>query len=389
MQSSDEMIQVALPYTGIEELRALEQPLATGWLTQGPKVKAFEELFAETMSSTYALATSSCTTALHLALLAIGIGPGDIVLVPSFTWVATANAVVYCGAVPLLCDSDLSTYNICPHDLERKIGGCLKQGKSPKAIVAVHLFGLCANMEAILEIAQRYHLSVIEDAACAVGAKLNGKPAGTLSRVGCFSFHPRKIITTGEGGMCITDEAHLEELINSLRSHGASISEEQRHNSSKPYHMADYNHLGFNYRMTDLQGAVGVVQLGRLAELLSERQKWASYYLDQLKGIEWLYLPHVPEGYQHAWQAFVCRVDEARSPKTRNEIMEHLYSKGISTRPGTHSIHQLGHYSSQYGYKPTDLPNAKLLYETTIAIPLHNKMVEGDFKRIVDTLKAI
>ena len=245
----------------------MKAPLESGWVTQGPKVKAFEELFAEKHRVKNALAVTSCTTGLHLALAALEIGPGDEVIVPSFTWVATANVVLYCGAKPVLCDIDLTTFNLDPKAVKKKIT------PKTKAIIAVHLFGLCADMDAIKEAAPG--IPIVEDAACASGAFYKDQPAGGLGDVACFSFHPRKSITTGEGGMVTTNNDQLAEQMNMLRNHGASISEEQRHHGPKPYILPDFNLLGFNYRMTDLQGAVGLVQLEKMEQFISERQRWA------------------------------------------------------------------------------------------------------------------
>lgn len=382
-------IMIALPFTGEEEWQALKEPLTSGWLTQGPQVAAFEEAFAKRHGTKYALATTSCTTALHLALLAVGVQPGDRVIVPSYTWVATANAVEYCGGVPVFCDSNPETYNLDLASVRSKIRECIAGGIYPKAIVAVHLFGLCAEMDAILEIAQEYNIKVIEDAACAVGAAYKDKSAGSIGDVGCFSFHPRKIITTGEGGMCTTNKAEIAEAINCLRNHGASISEEQRHNSNRPFLMPDFNVLGFNYRMTDLQGAVGRVQLGRLDQLIAERRQWAEYYRRELADIDWLITPVIPQKCQHSWQAFVCRVDEDKAPLKCVEIMDYLHRKGISTRPGTHAVHLLGFYSHKYGLKSDDYPTASMLYKTTLALPLHNRMTANDYQRVVTALKEI
>ena len=246
-------IPISLPVTGNDEWLALKEPLETGWLTAGPKVRAFEDAFAKRHQVKYAVAVTSATTALHLALIALDIKAGDQVIVPAFTWVSTANVVLYQGAEVVFCDIDPNTFNLDPKKLKEKIT------PKTKAIMVVHLFGLCAPMDEIKTIAG--DIPLIEDGACAAGSAYKGVPAGGLGLMGCFSFHPRKSITTGEGGMITTNDDVLGEKLQILRNHGASISEEQRHHGAKPYILPDFNVLGYNYRMTDLQGAIGVVQL--------------------------------------------------------------------------------------------------------------------------------
>lgn len=375
-------IQISLPSTGDDEWQATREPLTTGWLTQGPKVAQFEKAFAERHRVPHALATTSCTTALHLILAAMGIGPGDEVIVPSFTWVATANSVLYCGATPVLADVDRHTYNIDPADVARRVT------PRTKAVIAVHLFGLAADMDA-LRAALPPGMPIIEDAACAAGASYRGVPAGGLGLAAAFSFHPRKSITTGEGGMFTSRDPELSATADMLRNHGASISEEQRHRGPRPYLLAEFNLLGFNYRMTDLQGAVGLVQLGKLDRFIAEREQWARWYMDQLADIPWLRMPSLPEGGQHAWQAFVTYVDPARAPMPRNDIMERLQADGISTRPGTHAIHMLGYYRQRFGCRPDDLPGARDCNDHTMAIPLHNRMVAEDYAYVVERLRSM
>jgi perosamine synthetase len=375
-------ISISTPSISEDEWLALREPLDTGWLTQGPQVGKFEESFAELHGVKKALATTSCTTAMHLMLVGLGIGPGDEVIVPSFTWVATANVVLYCGATPVLADVDPVTYNINLLDVASRIT------ERTKAIIVVHLFGLCVDVPRLKEMVPP-HILILEDCACAAGATLNGTPAGGLGVAGAFSFHPRKSITTGEGGMLTTNDLELANKLEILRNHGASMSEEERHNGSSPYLLPDFNVLGFNYRMTDIQGAIGNVQLGKLNGFISERQKQAEYYLDALSSIEWLRMPTVPSNGQHAWQSFVVFVHEEASPVSRNVIMENLHNAGISSRPGTHAIHMLGLYQERFGYADSDFPGAQSCSNQTMAIPLHNKMDHDDLKFVVTTLKSI
>ncbi len=375
-------VQIAQPATGEEEWQAIREPLMSGWLTQGPKVAAFERAFAQRHEVEHALATTSCTTALHLALAAIGIGPGDEVIVPSFTWVATANAALYCGATPVLCDVDPHTNNIDPASLRTKLSA------RTRAVIPVHLFGLCADMDALRAVLPE-HVKVVEDAACAAGAAYKGASAGSLGDVACFSFHPRKSVTTGEGGMLATNDAEIAHRADVLRNHGASISEEQRHHGPQPYLLAAFDELGFNYRMTDLQAALGLVQLTKLDAFISERDRWARFYREQLAGIDWLRQPVAPNEGRHGWQAYVTYVDPQRAPVPRNDIMARLHAMGVATRPGTHAVHMLGYYRDRFGYTPDDLPGARDCERNTMAIPLHNRMTEDDYSYVVECIHGI
>lgn len=372
-------IQISLPSTGDEEWQAVREPLLSGWLTQGPKVAAFEKAFAERHQVPHALAVTSCTTGLHLALVGLGIGPGDEVIVPAFTWVATANVVLYCSATPVFADVDPATCNIDVADVARRVT------PRTRAVIAVHLFGLCADIDA-LRAALPAGVKIIEDAACAAGASYKGTPAGGLGDVAAFSFHPRKSITTGEGGMVTTRDPELSARMDKLRNHGAEISEEQRHKGPRPYLLPEFNLLGFNYRMTDLQGAVGLVQLGKLDRFIAERQRWAEVYRQRLADLPWLRMPVIPADGSHAWQAFVTTVDPATAPLPRNAIMERLQQQGIATRPGTHAVHLLGYYRDRFGLKPDDYPGGRDCDANTMAIPLHNRMAAEDYEYVIDAL---
>ncbi len=382
MIETKRQIQISQPCTGDDEWQAVREPLASGWLTQGPRVAAFEKAFAERHQVRHALAVTSCTTGLHLALAAAGIGPGDEVIVPSFTWVATANVALYIGATPVLTDVSPETYNIEPRDIRRRITN------RTKAIIPVHLFGLCADMDAIRGEVPAGTL-IIEDCACAAGASHKGTPAGGLGDLGVFSFHPRKSITTGEGGMLTTNNSELAAVADRLRNHGASVSEEQRHQGPRPYLLPDFNLLGFNYRMTDLQGAVGLAQLRKLDRFVAERQQWAEYYRRELADLAWLRMPPFGTAGTHAWQAFVTYVDPAKAPLPRNDIMDRLNARGIATRPGTHAVHMLGYYRERFGLKADEYPGARACYENTLAIPLHNRMGPDDYQYVVDALRSL
>lgn len=377
-----ERIEISLPAVGEDEWLALRGPLNSGWLTQGAQVAQFESQFATKHQVRHALATTSCTTALHLMLASAGIGPGDEVIVPSFTWVSTANAVVYCGATPVLVDVDPATYNISVEDTIRRVT------KHTRAVIAVHLFGLCADMNGLREALPK-NVMLFEDAACAAGASLNGVSAGALGDAAAFSFHPRKSITTGEGGMLTTNNAEVAITAAKMRNHGAEISEEQRHSGPQPYLLPDFNLLGYNYRMTDLQGAIGVVQLGKLDSFIAERQRAADLYAEQIGHLDVLQMPARPTNGVHAWQAFVLRVQGSNGPDERNRIMSSLDDLGISTRPGTHAIHSLGYYQDKLKKTDEDLPGATLCRDTTVAIPLHNRMTENDYARVIDAIQSV
>ena len=374
-------IPIARPATGEEEWQALREPLESGWITQGPKVAAFQDAFARRHRVRHAFATTSCTTGLRLILAAMDVGPGDEVIVPSLTWVATANVVVHCGATPVFVDTDPATFNADPAQVAARVT------PRTRAIVPIRLFGLCADIDAIAEAAPG--VPIVEDAACAVGAVYKGRPAGGLGRAAAFSFHPRKVISTGEGGMVTTDDDALAACIDSLRNHGASVPEEQRHHGPKPYVLPEFHLPGFNFRMTDLQGAVGLVQMGKLDRLLAERRRLAARYDEALASVPWLRTPRVPEGCEHAYQSYVCLVDEARAPAPRNAIMEALQQKGISTRPGTHAVHMLAYYRERFGWTPDDCPAARDGDRLSMAIPLHNCMDDADLDYVVDAITSL
>jgi dTDP-4-amino-4,6-dideoxygalactose transaminase len=374
-------VPIAIPSLGEEEWEALRGPIESGWLTQGPRVHAFEEAFASHHGVAHALATTSCTTALHLSLVAAGVGPGDEVIVPSFTWVASANAAAYCGATPVLVDVDRSTFNIDAAAVEAAVT------ERTRAVVAVHLFGRCADVPALRR-AVGPDVVIVEDAACAAGASDGDRMAGGIGDVAAFSFHPRKSITTGEGGMVTTDDPVLAATVDSLRNHGASVSEEVRHQGPRPYDLPDFDVLGFNYRMTDLQGAIGLVQLGKLERFVAERDERAQWYGEALADLEWLRTPTRPARGNHAWQSYVCYVDPATAPVERDELMERLAARGVSTRPGTHAIHELGYYRERFGWHRDALPASRDCAAQTMAIPLHNRMAPEDYEHVVQAIHA-
>jgi perosamine synthetase len=374
-------VAIAQPATGDEEWQALREPLARGWLTQGEKVAAFEKAFAQRHGVKHARACTSGTTALHLMLAAFGAGPRDEVIVPAFTWVATANAVVYCGARPVFADVDPRSFNIDPRDVARK------RTPRTRAVIAVHLFGLCADMDALAEAAPG--IALLEDAACAAGASYKGRSAGAMGVAAAFSFHPRKAITTGEGGMVTTNDDDLARRVDVLRNHGASISSEKDATGGSSYLPPDFDVLGYNYRMTDLQGALGLVQLRKLDALVAERRRGAAFYERELSGIPWLRTPVGPNDYGHVWQSYVVTIDPARAPLSRNEMMGALQENGIATRPGTHAVPALGFYQRTFGTTADDCPCARDCEANSLAIPLHNRMSAEDYDYVADAIRAI
>ncbi len=369
-------IPITKPFFGQEEMRAVQLPLESGWVVQGPFVRRFEEKFSAFTGVRFSAATSSCTTALHVAVAALGLKPGDEVIVPAFTWVSTANVVEYMGAKPVFCDIELSTFNIDTNQIEALV--------TPRTvgIIPVHLFGLCADMEPIQTIAERHGLWIVEDAACAFGAWYRGRHTGTFGEMGCFSFHPRKSITTGEGGMITAERDDLGQLTRTLRDHGASRSDLDREAKEGAFLLADYDHLGYNYRMTDIQGALGCAQMDRAKFILSERSRRARLYDEMLADVEWLQTPLVPDAYVHGYQAYVClfrpqepKLDNVeRLHEQRNELMMRLEAKGIATRQGTHAPVILGYYSKKYSLQPEQFPNAYLADRLSLALPIYPQM---------------
>jgi perosamine synthetase len=374
---------------GPEEMRAVQAPLESGWVVQGPYVAQFERRFSAFTGSQFSVATTSCTTALHLAVAALGLEPGDDVIVPALTWISTANVVEYQRAKPIFCDIDLTTFNL---DTD-----CIASLVTPRTVglLPVHLFGLCADMERVVELARLYKLWVVEDAACAFGGFYRGRHAGTFGNAGAFSFHPRKSITTGEGGMITTESSDLDQLTRSLRDHGASRSDLARHQEKASFLLSEYRHLGYNYRMTDLQGALGCAQMDRAAWILSERSRRAQRYDTLLADLPWLRTPRVPEHCVHGYQAYVCLfapeepslANVAKLHEQRNQLMLRLESQGIATRQGTHAPIALDYYAQKYSLRVEDFPNAWLADQLSLALPLYPQMTDEEQDRVVVALR--
>lgn len=382
-------IPIAKTWFDEADFAAVQQPLKNGWVVQGPHVRAFEEQFAAFTGSNEAIACTSCTTALHLALEAAGIGEGDEVIVPAFTWVATANAVVYTGARPVFCDIDLQTFNMDVTQVETLIT------PRTRAIIPVHLFGLAADMNAILAIAQRHRLIVIEDAACGFGTYYQDQHVGTFGTFGCFSFHPRKAISTGEGGMVVTRSPKAASWCRSLRDHGATKSNLSRHTSRSGFLLPAFNDLGYNYRMTDIQAALGLTQMEKANTILEQRRVRAARYDEQLAEVEGLQRPPQPSHGVHSYQSYVClfapeqpmlsSVD--RLQEQRDHMMTALQEQGIATRQGTHAVTGLGFYTTQYGIRSADFPNAHMAERLSVALPLYPQMTDAEQDYVIAHVK--
>ena len=372
------------------EINAVLEPLKSGWLVQGPKVKEFEEKWSTFTSANYSTAVTSCTSALHLSLAALGFGPGDEAIVPAFTWISTANVVEHLGGKVVFCDIDLETFNIDVSEIESKITA------KTKAILPVHLFGLSADIDPILDLARRYNLWVVEDAACGFGAKYKGQHVGAFGNTGCFSFHPRKSITTGEGGMITTNDHLLTEKIKKLRDHGAAITDLQRHHGARPYLLADHPVAGYNQRMTDLQAALGSAQMDRANDIVLERTKLALGYDEAFADLNWLRTPFKHSDYVHGYQSYPCLfMPNKVNPHTikkinekRNEWMDDLQKSGISTRPATHAVHMLSFYKEKYDLMPEDFPNAYAADQCSISLPLFHGMEPEDQRKVIEVIKS-
>ncbi|HXU25483.1 MAG TPA: DegT/DnrJ/EryC1/StrS family aminotransferase [Tepidiformaceae bacterium] len=370
------MIPITRPSIGREEADAAADAVLSGWLSQGPRVQAFEQLLADYTGSRFAVATSNCTTALHLALLAAGVGPGDEVICPSFSFIATANAVLHTGATPVFVDIDPRTYNIDASLIEGVITA------RTKAIIPVDQIGLAADIPAVVEIAHRHGLRVVEDAAPSLGAMVGEARIGSLADFTCFSFHPRKSITTGEGGAILTNDEAAAQRLRSVRSHGASTSDLARHQSGT-IDIEEYRELGFNYRMTDVQAAIGCVQMRRLDEILAARRSLALRYDERFAADRRVTTPFVPAGHSHTYQSYCVRLEASRP---RADIMRELASQGIATRRGVMAIHLEPFYRSRF--PNVCLPVTESATANTLLLPLYAGMTDDEQDQVVSALTA-
>jgi len=413
--TGNNMIPISKPYLGKKEVEAATNVILSGWVTQGPKVNQFEEAFSNYVGSKYSCAVSSCTTALHIALLSVGVKPGDVVITVSHSFIATANSIRHCSAEPIFLDVDQSTYNITPDCLKNFIDKkcivnnnelyckditmfhhkesplrLIKEDKIGRvsAIIPVHQIGMPCEIQNIVEIASKYNIPVIEDAACAIGSEIKfddhwdriGKPHGDIA---CFSFHPRKVVTTGDGGMLTTNNPEYDKKFRLLRQHGMNIPDTVRHKAKKVI-IENYLVAGYNYRMTDIQAAIGIEQLKKLPNIISERIGINKIYREYLGDIDWLDLPYEPDYARTNWQSYAVRILD-NCPKSRNELIQFLLDNGISSKPGVMNAH----LEKPYLDHCYSLPNSELSRDQTILLPLFNGMSKKNLEYISDVLHNV
>ena len=374
------MIRLTIPSIQEDDLQAVREALASGYLVQGARVAAFEQAVASYVGAEFAIAVSNGTAALHLALLALDIQPGDIVIAPAYSWISTANVIELCGAQPVFIDIQSDIFNLDPNRLEvslKRLMTSVETAPRVKAILPVHTFGQMASMPAIMELAGRYNLSVIEDAACALGATLQGRQAGTWGVMGCFSFHPRKAITTGEGGIITTDNPVLVRRVQALRNHGQD-PESPSPNFIKP---------GFNYRMTEFQAALGLSQMSKLDRIVATRQRLVQHYNELLAGT-CLQFPVVAEDSQPVYQSYVVLLPEPLV-RQRQAIIQELRARGIETTIGTLHMPLTTYFSNRYGYQLGDFPMTDTVFARSLTLPLFEEMQESQQQEVVKQLLTI
>jgi perosamine synthetase len=365
-------VPFARPYLRGDEGDAVAAVIASGWVSQGPRVQAFEQAFAARVGAAEAIATTNCTTALALALHVSGVGPGDEVVVPSLSFIATANAVWHCGGTPIFADIDPLTYNVDPAAVERAITS------RTKAIMPVHQLGLPADMDPLLAIADRHELAVVEDAACAIGASYKARPIGSLGPLACFSLHPRKVITTGEGGMIATDDVEVAERLRKLRQHAMDVSDLARHSATDVV-VESYPERGWNTRMTDMQAALGLCQLELLDEILAARRSRAERYSAALADVPGIDPPYDPDYAERTWQSYAVRL-APDLPVGRTELMRSLLQDGVPTRRGVMAIHA----EPAYADSEISLPNTEAATRDSLMLPLFPAMTDAEQDYVVE-----
>jgi len=364
------MIPITKPYMDEAEAQAAYDVIMSGWVVQGPKVAAFEKDFSNYVGCKHAIAVSSCTTALHLSLIVAGIKRGDEVICPSMSFIATANAIVYTGATPVFAEVKPFSYNLDINDVEKRIT------ERTKAIILVHQIGIPADIDAFNTLCQKYRIVLIEDAACALGTEYKGKKIGTHSELVCFSFHPRKVITTGDGGMICTNQKAFAERCRTLRQHSMSLSPSDRHNNVVS---EKYNEIGYNYRMTDIQAAVGIEQLKKMDDILRLRRDIATQYNFEFKKINWLRIQE--EDIHSNYQSYSLYLTPD-APLRRDEFITYLYSKGIIAKKGIMTAH------SEYAYNnnTSKLPITEDLTNNSVLIPIYPGLTNSEAEYIIQSI---
>ena len=368
-------VPITKPALTEEEAHAPYDSIKSGWVTQGPKVAEFEKAVAAYVGAKHGVATTSCTTGLHLALATIGIGPGDEVIVPSFTFIASANAILYTGATVVFCEVDPRTFNADPADIERRIT------KNTKALMPVDQIGLGCDIDAINDIAKRHGIDVVEDAAPTIGGTYKGRRVGSNAHQTVFSFHPRKVITTGEGGMITTDDDALADKARKLRAHAMSVSDLDRHKADRPI-LEEYHELGFNYRMTDIQASIGLVQIRRLDELLRIRVAKADRYTRELADLKKVRTPYTPPYATHTYQSYCLDFDRSVD---RDDLMARLLRRGVATRRGVMASHLEKVYRDRVG--KVSLPITEEKARSTMLIPLFATMTDDEQSYVIESLR--
>jgi perosamine synthetase len=365
------------PWLGAEEADAAAEAVRSGWVAQGPRVAEFEAAFAAHLGTGHAVATSSCTTALHLAMVLAGIGPGDEVIVPSLSFIATANAPRYVGATPVFADVDQSTQNLTAETVEAVLT------EATRAVIVVHQGGAPADVDAIARLCRAREIDVIEDAACALGSTYRGRPVGAAAQLATYSFHPRKLVTTGEGGMLLCDSSEGSDRAHRLREHGMSVSAAERHRSGAPV-LEHYLETGFNFRMTDVQAAIGLVQLGRLPAMVDRRRKLARRYSEAFGDLPGVVTatdpPHGTSNFQSYWLLM-----PPDAPIGRNQLLEALSREGISARRGIMAAHREPAFA---GHPHAPLPVTERLTSDSVILPLFHTLSLEDQDRVIDAVRG-
>ena len=380
MNDQKRIIPIAKPWLGQPEIEGAKRAITSGWVSQGPEVTAFEQEFAARVGASHACAVSSCTTALHLGLMAVGVQPGDEVITASHSFIATANSICYCGAIPIFADIEPATFNIQPSQIPRLISS------RTRAILCVHQMGMPCDLSEILRIAKTHGIPVVEDGACAIGSQILwdgqweniGKPHGDVA---CFSFHPRKVITTGDGGMITTSNHEWDERFHFLRQHGMSVSDKERHAANRVI-FESYPVLGYNYRMTDIQAAVGREQLRRLPEIIDRRRLLASRYRQLLAAAPGIGLPAEPTWAHSNWQSYCVRLPEGSDQR---RVMQFMLDRGVATRRGVMCAHREGAYAD--GSRSWQLAESERAQDHSIILPLYHEMSPDDQDYVVQLLK--